>query len=133
MTNSHHSCINTFGHPKFFRRICIAILFCLSTGITCAQNSNSIRFLRFDKDGSASYGILKDQTIHAITGNPFTRYEETESTYSLSEVTILPPCEPSKVIAVGLNYQSHLGERKPAEYPGLFSKFPSTITSRIVK
>ena len=28
---------------------------------------------------------------------------------------------------MGLNYQSHLGERKPAEYPGLFAKYPTSL------
>jgi 2-keto-4-pentenoate hydratase/2-oxohepta-3-ene-1,7-dioic acid hydratase in catechol pathway len=39
----------------------------------------------------------------------------------------MAPCEPSKVIAVGLNYKSHLGERAPAAHPGLFAKLPTTI------
>jgi 2-keto-4-pentenoate hydratase/2-oxohepta-3-ene-1,7-dioic acid hydratase in catechol pathway len=39
----------------------------------------------------------------------------------------LAPVQPSKVIAVGLNYQSHLGTRTPAAYPGLFAKMPTSI------
>jgi 2-keto-4-pentenoate hydratase/2-oxohepta-3-ene-1,7-dioic acid hydratase in catechol pathway len=42
-------------------------------------------------------------------------------------VKLLAPCEPSKVIAVGLNYRSHLGTREPAAYPGLFAKYPTSI------
>jgi 2-keto-4-pentenoate hydratase/2-oxohepta-3-ene-1,7-dioic acid hydratase in catechol pathway len=34
---------------------------------------------------------------------------------------------PGKVIAVGLNYKSHLGTRPPATEPGLFAKYPSSI------
>ena len=30
-------------------------------------------------------------------------------------------------LAVGLNYRSHLGERQPAAYPGLFAKYPTSI------
>jgi 2-keto-4-pentenoate hydratase/2-oxohepta-3-ene-1,7-dioic acid hydratase in catechol pathway len=42
-------------------------------------------------------------------------------------VKLLTPCEPSKVIAVGLNYKSHLGERPEPEYPGLFAKYPTSL------
>lgn len=40
---------------------------------------------------------------------------------------LLAPCEPGKVIAVGLNYKSHLGERPAPTEPGLFTKLPSAI------
>lgn len=50
--------------------------------------------------------------------------------YALSEVKVLPPIrQPSKIIAVGLNYIDHCKEANlpvPAE-PVLFSKFPSSI------
>ncbi len=45
----------------------------------------------------------------------------------LSDVKILTPVEPTKVIAVGLNYKSHIGDAAPAKYPGLFAKFPSSL------
>ncbi len=50
--------------------------------------------------------------------------------YALSEVKVLPPIrQPSKIIAVGLNYIDHCREANlpvPTE-PVLFSKFPSSI------
>ncbi len=45
----------------------------------------------------------------------------------LADVRLLAPVEPKKVIAVGLNYKSHLGTREPAAYPGLFAKYPTSI------
>jgi 2-keto-4-pentenoate hydratase/2-oxohepta-3-ene-1,7-dioic acid hydratase in catechol pathway len=45
----------------------------------------------------------------------------------LADVRLLAPVEPSKVIAVGLNYRSHLGERPVPPYPGLFAKLPTSI------
>ena len=52
----------------------------------------------------------------------------------LANLTLLAPVEPSKVIAVGLNYgshieegRSHIGDSPVAEYPGLFAKFPTSI------
>ncbi len=50
--------------------------------------------------------------------------------YALSEVKVLPPIrQPSKIVAVGLNYIDHCKEANlpvPTE-PVLFSKFPSSI------
>lgn len=40
-----------------------------------------------------------------------------------------PPlgAQAKKVVAVGLNYQSHLGSRPPSAYPGLFAKYPTAL------
>ena len=37
------------------------------------------------------------------------------------------PADPGKVIAIGLNYASHLGGNEPAPYPGVFAKLPTSI------
>jgi 2-keto-4-pentenoate hydratase/2-oxohepta-3-ene-1,7-dioic acid hydratase in catechol pathway len=47
----------------------------------------------------------------------------------LADVKLLAPCTPSKVVAVGLNYKSHVGDRPTKPYPGLFWKPPSCITA----
>jgi 2-keto-4-pentenoate hydratase/2-oxohepta-3-ene-1,7-dioic acid hydratase in catechol pathway len=71
--------------------------------------------------------VLQGQIIQELSGDLFDSPRPTGRTLQLSAVKLLAPCEPSKVIAVGLNYQSHLGEREPAEYPGLFAKYPTSI------
>ena len=65
------------------------------------------------------FGNLKANFLHDIapTGNVL----------PLGDVRLLAPCEPSKVLAVGRNYKSHLGERTPTEYPAVFLKLPSCI------
>ena len=45
----------------------------------------------------------------------------------MSAVRLLAPTAPEKVIAVGFNYKSHLGDTPEAEYPGIFSKFPTSL------
>ena len=50
----------------------------------------------------------------------------------LSKVRLLPPCVPSKIIAVGLNYRAHLAEshtglQAPPTEPFLFWKPPSAM------
>lgn len=49
---------------------------------------------------------------------------------ALADVTVLAPTVPGKLIAIGLNYQSHVDETKLAhpDAPVVFAKFPSSIT-----
>ncbi len=85
------------------------------------------KYVRYSEAGSVSYGILEGDVIQELEGSPFAEARPTGRTLRLSMVSLLAPCEPSKVIAVGLNYQSHLGDRPAAEYPGLFAKLPTSI------
>lgn len=105
----------------------VPLLLSLLGASSCAAQTDVTRYLRFEQDGQASYGMLEGDQIRRIEGDLFGEHRITDETVALASVRILAPVVPSKVIAVGLNYQSHLGEREPAEYPGLFSKFPTSI------
>ncbi len=92
------------------------------------QSAGSIvKYVRFSHGGTVAYGILDAATIRVLSASPFNGGTPTPRTLKLAEARLLAPCEPSKVIAVGLNYKSHLGERPAATYPGLFAKYPTTI------
>ena len=92
-----------------------------------SQNEDSMRYIRYSVGDAISYGTLDGETIHELDGDLFDSPKPTGVTHALADVEILPPCEPSKVIAVGLNYKSHIGGRSGAEYPSLFTKFPTSI------
>ncbi len=98
----------------------------LAAELACAQTEVT-KYVRYSVDGQISYGVLEDETIRELEGDLFAAPSATGRTVQISDVRLLPPCLPSKVIAVGLNYQSHLGEREPAEYPGLFAKYPTSV------
>ena len=56
--------------------------------------------------------------------------QEAEPQYSLSEVQLLAPIpNPSKVVAIGLNYMDHCREQghEPPTTPVIFTKFPSSV------
>jgi 2-keto-4-pentenoate hydratase/2-oxohepta-3-ene-1,7-dioic acid hydratase in catechol pathway len=89
--------------------------------------SDITRFVRFAHDGRVAYGILDGERVHELNGDLFAAPVRTGRTLRLDRVRLLAPCVPSKVIAVGLNYRSHLGDRPPAAYPGLFAKYPTSI------
>lgn len=85
------------------------------------------RYVRYAHDGRTSYGILEDGFVHELNGDLFETPVRTGRVLALDRLRLLAPSTPSKVIAVGRNYKSHLGERPPAEYPGLFAKYPTSI------
>ncbi len=88
-----------------------------------------LRVLRFSWDNQAKWGKMKDEFVEELRwkdSHPLS-YELTGATYHADEVKLLPPCIPSKIIGVGLNYRSHaeeLGLPLP-QAPILFLK-PST-------
>jgi 2-keto-4-pentenoate hydratase/2-oxohepta-3-ene-1,7-dioic acid hydratase in catechol pathway len=93
---------------------------------TLAQDSVT-KFVRFSKGSSTAYGILAGETIREIQGNIFGSFKETSTQHRLADVKLLHACEPPKVLAVGLNYKSHLGERKPPANPEIFYKPISSL------
>ena len=84
-------------------------------------------YVRFEYDGTTAYGTLDDGRVHTLDGDMFSSPQRTGDSHALKDVRLLAPCEPSKVIAVGLNYLSHLGGRPASEIPPIFLKLPTSI------
>ncbi|HEX5681390.1 MAG TPA: Rv2993c-like domain-containing protein, partial [Desulfobacterales bacterium] len=80
------------------------------------------RFVRYEHQGKTFYGILDGAVIAQVQGGLFGGGAETGVKIGLNEARLLWPCEPSKVLAVGLNYKSHLGDRPAPVRPELFWK-----------
>lgn len=95
-------------------------------GAACSQDAVE-RYVRFELGGEVSYGLLEGETVRPIQGDIFGEHRVLTEGHPLSSVRLLAPVVPSKVIAVGLSYKSHLGDREPAPYPGLFAKYPTSI------
>jgi 2-keto-4-pentenoate hydratase/2-oxohepta-3-ene-1,7-dioic acid hydratase in catechol pathway len=79
--------------------------------------------------GRTGYGILEGEKIEVLWGKPYDGglANTTGEFVSLPEVTLLAPCEPSKIVAIGLNYRDHAAEfgHPIPEEPLIFMK-PST-------
>jgi 2-keto-4-pentenoate hydratase/2-oxohepta-3-ene-1,7-dioic acid hydratase in catechol pathway len=86
-----------------------------------------MRIVRFDKRGRSGYGVLDREKILPLWGHPFAGIMETGETFFQDEVTLLAPCEPTKIVALGLNYRDHAAEfgHPVPEEPLIFLK-PST-------
>ncbi|MEM9684320.1 MAG: fumarylacetoacetate hydrolase family protein, partial [Pseudomonadota bacterium] len=87
-----------------------------------------VRYVRYQHDGEISYGIVKGTQIQQLSGDLFNGPKPTGKTVALESVRILPVTNPSKVIAVGLNYRSHSGNSGAAA-PSLFAKLPSSLVA----
>ncbi|MCK4384829.1 MAG: fumarylacetoacetate hydrolase family protein [candidate division Zixibacteria bacterium] len=87
-----------------------------------------MKFARFLHNGKSFYGIV-DQKIYPIRGDIFGEFQISGEGYEPEKVKLLPPCQPSKIILVGLNYLDHVKESQSSsvipEEPVLFMK-PST-------
>jgi len=86
-----------------------------------------MRIVRFQYQGTASYGLVEGETVYALRGELYGRLQRGAAVAPLDKVRLLAPCQPSKVVAVGLNYGDHAAETRnvlPAE-PLLFLK-PAT-------
>jgi 2-keto-4-pentenoate hydratase/2-oxohepta-3-ene-1,7-dioic acid hydratase in catechol pathway len=86
-----------------------------------------VKFVRFRHEGTIAYGLLEGNQIRPIQGDPFSEYSPKRKKVPLEAVQLLAPCTPSKIVAVGVNYQDHAAEfkRELPKEPILFLK-PST-------
>ena len=89
-----------------------------------------MRFVRYQtKDEIPRYGWLLNDKIGDIEGNLFGEFRRLDTNTPLSEVTLLAPTQPSKIICVGRNYVAHAKEHNAEvpKIPLIFLKPPSTI------
>lgn len=89
-----------------------------------------MKFLRFEKDFVEGFGILQDNIIKVLKGDFLREVAFSGNEYTMSEVRLLAPVKPGKVIAVGLNYMDHIkefGDRPIPKNPTLFVKLPNTV------
>ncbi|WP_037572540.1 fumarylacetoacetate hydrolase family protein [Phaeacidiphilus oryzae] len=93
-----------------------------------------MRIARFSHQGNVSFGVVQGDpaqpetlVVHAIAGHPFEPPQPTGVNHPLSQVRLLTPMLPNKIVAVGRNYAEHakeMGNEVP-ETPLTFFK-PST-------
>jgi 2-keto-4-pentenoate hydratase/2-oxohepta-3-ene-1,7-dioic acid hydratase in catechol pathway len=85
-----------------------------------------MKYVRYQNSNGVSYGILDGDTVRQLSGDLF-QHKETGSTHKLSDVKLLTPCEPSKVVCIARNYASHMGDRATPTRPEMFWKPPSSL------
>ncbi len=91
-----------------------------------------MKLCRIEYQTKARYALLRDQRVFPLPGDysfePVERFDEAAA-LDVSEVKLLAPVVPSKIVCVGRNYREHaaeLGNKMPEE-PLLFLKAPSAV------
>jgi len=84
-------------------------------------------YARYQHGNSRHYGLVNDGIITELSGGLFDPPVPTGRQFAIGDVKLLAPCEPPKILAVGLNYRSHLGPRPAPQSPGIFYKPISSI------
>ncbi len=85
------------------------------------------KFARYEAHGEIAYGVVEGDVVKQLTTSPLEDYEVTDHTHALSEVRLLAPVVPGKIVAIGLNYKSHLGDREPPSVPEPFLKSATSL------
>jgi len=86
-----------------------------------------VKIVRYRAGNKTEYGIWEGETIHTLAENPFRGIRKAGRSMKTSDVRLLAPCRPSKVIAIGASYRSHCLEvgQPILDEPMVFFK-PST-------
>ena len=79
-----------------------------------------MKYARYEAHGETAYGVVEG-------ASPLEDHEVTDHEHGLSEVKLLAPIVPGKIVAIGLNYKSHLGDRVPPSVPEPFFKTQSAL------
>lgn len=90
-----------------------------------------MKFIRFKKNNNVSHGYLEGSKIMQLEEDYIQNSNSQKSgkEFDLSEVELLSPVEPGKIIAIGLNYLGHAQERgkEVPDEPMMFMVSPTAV------
>lgn len=88
-----------------------------------------MKIYRYRHSNKTHWGALKEETLFPLEGSVFGEFKIKKKGIPISEVILLPPAKPSKIVAIGANYKSHAVEmgRTLPEEPLIFLKPPSAV------
>jgi len=89
-----------------------------------------VKICRYGSDHGSKFGILDKDLVYQLRGDLYSGERELgDLVGKISEVQLLPPAQPSKIICIGRNYIAHaeeFGREIPTE-PIIFFKPPSSL------
>jgi 2-keto-4-pentenoate hydratase/2-oxohepta-3-ene-1,7-dioic acid hydratase in catechol pathway len=89
-----------------------------------------MRIARFRHAGNVAFGLVEGENLKVLVGDPYSGIELSGQTVSVSDVELLAPTVPSKIICIGMNYSAHAAEisQDVPEEPLMFFKPSSSVT-----
>jgi len=67
-----------------------------------------MKFVRFFNNDTISYGVVENDLIWELSGNPYSNTQKTGASFLLAESKLASPVAPQKIIGIGLNYMDHI-------------------------
>ena len=88
-----------------------------------------MKFLRYRFENLIGYGVLEDEVVQPLIGDLFGSYTRGQGQIRASDVTVLAPCVPSKILSFTQNYADRAREAGMATppFPLLSLKPPSSV------
>ncbi len=89
-----------------------------------------MKIVRIDADANdITYGTVEPDGIRLYHGSPFFQWERSETVLPITQVKLLAPVIPTKIIAMAKNYVDHAEEMSGnvPESPVIFLKPPTTV------
>ena len=77
---------------------------------------------RFQAGSTISYGIIENDVITQVEGDPFAGHKLTSTKHPLSKVKLLVPFVPGTFYCVGINYRDHIVARGDVTPAGIRRK-----------
>ena len=88
-----------------------------------------MKIIRFQTPTGPEFGIMEGEAVYRAEGSYVSGFRRGEPAGELSQLTLLSPCQVTKIVAVGRNYAAHAaehGDEVPSE-PLIFLKPPSAV------
>lgn len=86
-----------------------------------------MKIARVRVGGRDSVAIIEGARVHLVAGAIFAPGDRTGESHALDAVQFLVPTEPTKIVAIGVNYRDHAGTRAAPTEPQPFLKSPSSL------
>ncbi|MFH0846514.1 MAG: fumarylacetoacetate hydrolase family protein [Chloroflexota bacterium] len=92
-----------------------------------------MKIARFQTGDIVKYGLVEGDKISGLKHSPFSQLGDSLETdgilYKLDDIKLLAPCQPSKIVCLGLNYRAHAAEAKLElpKVPLIFMKPPTAV------
>jgi 2-keto-4-pentenoate hydratase/2-oxohepta-3-ene-1,7-dioic acid hydratase in catechol pathway len=88
-----------------------------------------LKIVRFVQGEASGYGLVEGNLIYTLEGDPYGDFAPGMRVGRLGRVRLGPPCQPTKVVALGLNYADHAAEAGLSlpDEPVIFLKPPTAV------
>lgn len=92
-----------------------------------------MKIVRFERGDASGYGLVEGNLIYTLEGDPYGDFEPGVRVGRLGRVRLGPPCQPTKIVALGLNYADHAAEAglPLPEEPIIFLKPPTAVIGHL--